>query len=131
MIYFAIFHKNEDNQFEVSFPDLAPAAATFGDTLEEAITSAHDSLTGYLLTAEDFNESVPSPTDNPSSFKIKEPDFLMPIQVNLELERAKEQNKLVKKTLTIPEYLNIQAKEAGINFSQLLTEALEKKLKIQ
>ncbi|EEX26672.1 type II toxin-antitoxin system HicB family antitoxin [Lactobacillus jensenii] len=130
MIYFAIFHKNKENQFEVNFPDLAPAAATFGNTLVDAITNAHDSLTGYLLTAEDFNEQVPSPTEDPFLLKVNEPDFLMPIKVNLELERAKEQNKLIKKTLTIPEYLDIQAKEAKINLSKLLTEALEKKLNI-
>ncbi|NRN97020.1 type II toxin-antitoxin system HicB family antitoxin [Lactobacillus helveticus] len=61
VLYFEKFHKNSDNQYEVSFPDLEPYAATYGDTLEEAIHSAHDSLTGYLLTEEDFHEEVPTP----------------------------------------------------------------------
>lgn len=92
MKYFAILHKNKNNQFEVSFPDLAPATATFGDTLEEAIESAHDSLTGYLLTAEDYNEVVTAPTNNPSIFKIQGSDIIVPVEVNLEFERIKEQN---------------------------------------
>lgn len=71
---------------------MAPAAATFGDTLEEAIESAHDSLTGYLLTAEDYNEVVTAPTNNPSIFKIQGSDIIVPVEVNLEFERIKEQN---------------------------------------
>ncbi|MBP2057172.1 putative RNase H-like HicB family nuclease [Lactobacillus colini] len=97
LLYFAKFHKNVDNQYEVSFPDLEPYAATFGYTLEEAIQSAHDSLAGYLLTQEDFNEEVLAPTEDPDKFKITAPDFLVPVQVDLKLEREKEQNKLVKK----------------------------------
>ncbi|ALJ23655.1 antitoxin HicB [Lactobacillus gallinarum] len=97
VLYFAKFHKNSDNQYEVSFPDLESYDATYGDTLEEAIQSAHDSLTGYLLTEEDFHEEVPTPTDDPEKFKLKEPNFLVPVQVDLQLEREKEENKLVKK----------------------------------
>lgn len=128
VLYFAIFHKNEDNQYEVSFPDLEPYAATFGDTLKEALESAHDSLTGYLLTAEDYGDEVAQPTTDPSSFNVKAPDLLVPVEVNLELEREKEENTLVKKTLTIPKYLNDLGSEANLNFSATLTEALKKQL---
>lgn len=130
VLYFEKFHKNSDNQYEVSFPDLEPYAATYGDTLEEATQSAHDSLTGYLLTEEDFHEEVPTPTDDPEKFKLKEPNFLVPVQVDLQLEREKEENKLVKKTLTIPSFLNIRGKEAGLNFLALLSEAIKTKLGI-
>lgn len=129
-IYFAIFHHNKDHQYEITFPDLEPNAATYGDTLEEAIKSAHDSLAGYLLTCEDFNEKVKQPS-SPDRIKLTNPkDFLVPVQVDLKLEREKEENKLVKKTLTIPAFLNNKAKEAGLNFSALLSEAIKAKLNI-
>lgn len=131
VLYFAKFHKNENNQYEVTFPDLNPYAATFGDNLEEALQSAHDSLTGYLLTEEDANETVPKPTTNPEKFDINKPDFLVPVKIDLKLEREKEENKLVKKTLTIPAFLNIRGQEAGLNFSALLSEAIKKKLQIE
>lgn len=85
MFYFATFHQNNQNQYEVNFPDLEPYAATYGDTLEEALQSAHDSLVGYLLAAEDFNETVPAPTVDPKmlNVKIESPDFIMPIEVKL------------------------------------------------
>lgn len=128
VLYFAVFHKNKDNQYEVSFPDLDPYAATFGDTIEEALQSAHDSLTGYLLTAEDYDDEIPKATKEPLKFNIKSPDFLVPVEVNLKLEREKENNTLIKKTLTIPKYLNDLGSEAKINFSATLTNALKKEL---
>lgn len=130
VLYFSVFHKNSDGQYEVNFPDLEPYAATFGDTLEEALKSAHDALTGYLLTEEDYNEKVPSPTTDPAKFDVKSPNFIVPIEVNLSLERQKEQNKLVKKTLSIPKYLNDLGIENQINFSQTLTTALKNELNI-
>ena len=41
----------------------------------------------------------------------------------------KYKNKAVKKTLSIPEWLNEEASKRGINFSQVLQEALINKLK--
>jgi predicted RNase H-like HicB family nuclease len=124
-IYFAKLHKN--NQYEVTFPDLEPYAATYGDNLKEAIKNAHDALTGYLLTSEDYHEKVNKPSD-PSKLKIGKNDFLTPVQVDLKLEREKEQNKLVKKSVTIPAFLNDLGKDHKINFSAVLTEALKKEL---
>lgn len=129
VLYFARFHKNKDNQFEVNFPDLDPYAATYGDTLKAAVKSAHEALTGYLLTAEDSNEKVPEPTD-PSNQVVGSDDFLVPIEVDLDLEREKERHKYIKKTLTIPQYLNTSAKNAGLNFSALLADAIREKLNI-
>ncbi|MBC5703410.1 MAG: toxin-antitoxin system, antitoxin component, HicB domain protein [Hungatella sp.] len=42
--------------------------------------------------------------------------------------RKKHRSKAVKKTLTIPEWLNEAASNAGLNFSQILQEALLKRL---
>ena len=128
--YFAVLHKNSDEQYEVNFPDLEPYAATFGNSVKEALKRAHDSLTGYLLTEEDYNEDVPKPTTDPANFNVISPDFIVPVEVNLTLERQKEQNKLIKKTLSIPKYLNDLGIEHQINFSQTLTTALKNELNI-
>jgi hypothetical protein len=42
--------------------------------------------------------------------------------------RKKYNNRAVKKTLSIPEWLNEAASKAGINFSQTLQDALKEKL---
>lgn len=83
IIYFAQFHKNKHNQFEVSFPDLAPYAATYGDTIEEAIKSANDSLTGYLLTAKESGEKVAEPSSAEKLIKkLPKNDFLVVVKAN-------------------------------------------------
>lgn len=41
VLYFEKFHKNSDNQYEVSFPDLEPYAATYGDTLVSIVHMIH------------------------------------------------------------------------------------------
>jgi antitoxin HicB len=86
--YLAKFHLNQNGQYEVSFPDLEPYAATFGDSLQEAIQSAHESLTGYLLTAKDFHDQVAQPSPQPqTSWQLGPQDQLIPISVNLEKAR--------------------------------------------
>lgn len=90
MQYFAKIFKDNENKYEVVFPDLEPYAATFGNTLEEAIKNAHDSLVGYLLTAEDYGDEVNPPTQDSNNIKLKDNELLIPIKVNLTLERTKE-----------------------------------------
>jgi predicted RNase H-like HicB family nuclease len=84
VVYFARIHKNNVGQYEVSFPDLEPYAATYGNTLDEAIDSAHEALTGYLLTAKETGEKVA----NPSSYEklkvnLSDGDLLQAVKVSL------------------------------------------------
>jgi len=53
------------------------------------------------------------------------------IEVPMLAFRAKQANKLVKKTLTIPEWLNIVAENNNVNFSQLLQGALKQHLQLE
>jgi post-segregation antitoxin (ccd killing protein) len=46
-------------------------------------------------------------------------------QANELLENYRKKGKFVKKTLTIPQYLEEKARMEDINFSKLLTEALK------
>ncbi|NRN97019.1 hypothetical protein [Lactobacillus helveticus] len=68
-------------------------------------------------------------TDDPEKFKLKEPNFLVPVQVDLQLEREKEENKLVKKTLTIPSFFKHPGKRSWIKFLALLSEAIKTKFR--
>lgn len=91
VLYFAKLHKNKNNQYEVYFPDLEPYAATFGDSLNEALQSAHDSLVGYLLTCEDSQQKVPeSSVPKVLQSDLRDNDFLVPVKINLKIEREKE-----------------------------------------
>ena len=124
-LYYAIF-SYEDGAYNVSFPDLY-GAFTFGDTMSDALHMAKDLLEGWLVVAEDEEDEIPVPSE-PKDIKIEDGELLIPIEANLAIARAKFENKLIKKTLTIPKYINMMAEEANINFSATLTDVLKEKL---
>ena len=135
--YPACFFK-EENGYSVIFPDLNHLA-TCGETLDEALAMAVDCLAGYLYWMEEDGESAPPPS---SSNKInlaaiaEELDldaffgesFVNIITVDVAEYAKTHFKKSVKKTLTIPAWLNAAALEHNINFSQVLQDALKSKL---
>lgn len=125
--YPAIFHTAEEGGFWVSFPDL-PECLTEGDTMEEAYAMAIEAL-GLSLTDRLHNqEELPLPS-TPDQISMETPDnYLVIIQFDLEAYQKKHNSRAVKKTLSIPEWLNEEAIAMGINFSQVLQEALLTKI---
>ena len=117
---------NDDDFIGVEFPDLA-GCVTFGNDVDEALRRAKDALGGHLLTMEDMNRPIPSPTplDKISSKKGR---IAVLVDVYLSLLREEEKNKAVKKTVTLPNWLNIAASNANVNFSNVLQEALKSRL---
>lgn len=121
-VYPAIFDYAEDG-ISVSFPDL-PGCLTCGKTDAEALHMAKDALGGHMWTLEDFNEVIPEPT--PLIDVATEPNQRsMLIEVYMPLIRDAINTQSVKKTLTIPAWMNEAAEKAGINFSQLLQASLK------
>lgn len=121
-IYPAIFHKENDSYW-VEFPDL-DGCHTFGDSLAETMEAAQEALSGYLLTVLEENKQLTKPCDL-SSIQCDENSFST--LVTCDINQYKD-TKAVKKTLTIPSWLNERAMSKGINFSQVLQEALLTKI---
>lgn len=130
------FHEN--NCYSVVFPDLN-WLSTQGDTLEEAMEMAVDCLAGYLHTCQMDGDIIPSPSklsdiDPIAVARELDPDaplcesFVNMISVDVALYAKEHFQKSVKKTLTIPAWLNKAALEQGINFSKVLQEALLSKI---
>jgi len=130
------FHEN--NSYSVVFPDLN-WLATQGDTFEEAMEMAVECLAGYLHTCQIDGDSIPKPSKlsdiNPKSVaKELDPDspmcdaFVNMVSVDVASYAKEHFEKSVKKTLTIPAWLNNAALEKGINFSQVLQDALKAQL---
>jgi predicted RNase H-like HicB family nuclease len=120
---------NTEETYNVHFPDL-PGCLTFGVGLSDAIEMAQDALCLWLYHMEQSNEKIPKPTA-PTRVKITGEDFATAISVDTEFYYRFHSNKLVKKTLNIPMWLNEQAMEANVNFSALLQDALKTHLHIE
>lgn len=128
----------EENGYSVIFPDLN-WLATQGDTLEEAMSMAVDCLAGYLYTCRLDKDPVPAPSRaadiDPAAMAreigsdIQGSDvFVNVVSVDVDAYAKQHFERSVKKTLTIPAWLNKAALEKHINFSQVLQEALVQKL---
>ena len=120
-IYPAIIHDDSDG-FWAEFPDLEYTSST-GATLTELITNAQEAMELYILGALEDGQSLPTPT---SVRNLPCTDSSYPTLVQTDIDLGKN-SKSIKKNLTIPAWLNERALEKGVNFSQLLQEALVEK----
>lgn len=126
-VYPAIFQK-EETGYSVFFPDLQ-GCQTEGDTLEEALFMAKDALSIYIFDLEEDKKTIPSPS-NPMDLKLDKNQFVSIIDFDMLEYRKKYDCKSVKKTLSIPNWLNSLAEDYDVNFSQLLQTALKEYLNV-
>ena len=126
LFYPAIFHKAEEGGFWVSFPDL-PECLTEGDNMEQAYEMAVDALGLSLTSRESENQVIPTPSE-PEKIEVDSDGFLVVIEFDMASYKKRTNPRAVKKTLSIPEWLNEEAISLGINFSQVLQEALIQKI---
>lgn len=87
-----------------------------------------DYLIDKILKGEEISEEINDLEKIPRTLKN---ETVFVATFDLELEVAKRRNKLIKKTLTLPEYLNVLGMRENLNFSQILAEGLREKLKIK
>lgn len=125
LFYPAIFHIADEGGFWVSFPDI-PECLTEGDNIEQAYEMAVDALGLCITDRMNSKEVLPSPS-SPENLTVDD-GFLMVIEFDLLSYKKRTNSKAVKKTLTIPEWLNEEATSLGVNFSQVLQEALIAKI---
>ncbi len=115
IMYPAVFHK-EDNAYWVEFPDLC-GCQSYGDTLGETMENAKEALAAYCITLIDEKRKLPKVSE------LEEIDadggIIALVETNLT-----NLTKSVKKTLTIPAWLNKAAEERHVNFSDTLQKAL-------
>lgn len=128
LFYAAIFENCEEGGYSVSFPDL-PGCFTEGDDLAEAMEMAEEAACGWLVGEIDAGKTIPEPTAREKMDDVED-GFINVICLDLDAYRRKKGDRAVKKTLTIPSWLNDAATSANINFSQVLQEALKEKLQI-
>ena len=124
--YPAIFTPEPEGGYSINFPDLE-GCFTCGDTLEDGLEMAKDALALVLYGYEKEKREIPQPS-NLTSFALEHGEFVNYVVCDTMVYRKMHSNRAVKKTLTIPEWLNEAAMAMELNFSQILQEALMVKL---
>lgn len=121
-VYPAIFTPEDDGSFSINFPDLE-GCYTCGDNLTDGMEMAKDVLALVLYGYESECKPIPAPSSL-SAFKTANGAFVNYVVCDTMVYRKMHNNRAIKKTLTIPEWLNEEATALGINFSQVLQAAL-------
>lgn len=125
-IYPAIFCLLDNGHYYIEIPDL-PNCQTEGKNLQDAYEMAQNVIAMWICDSEDHKEAIPRASDIHQIHR-NAPDFVSLIAVDTTQYRACIDNKAVKKTLSIPSWMNKQAEEQGVNFSQVLQNALRQQL---
>ena len=129
-VYPAVFSA-EEGKFLVSVPDL-PGLHTFGNSMADALYMAQDAIEMWLWDAENKAEDIPQASSLKKIAKMcKSPDQVISL-VAADTDEYRRQNdtRAVKKTLSIPAWLNYKAETANAPFSQILQQGLKEYLHI-
>ena len=118
----------DDDGISIEFPDI-PGCLSCADTTEEAVNNAKEALGLHMWSMEKDNDEIPIPTDV-SNLDLNKNQIPLMVEVFMPPIRERQNNRFVKKTLSIPSWLNAEAKRARVNFSQLLQASLKEHLGI-
>ena len=127
-IFPAFFSYYPDGNIGVTFPDL-PGCVSCAKTDEEAVRMAREALGGHLACMEEDGYDIPEPTPA-SKLKPEKNQATTLVDVWMPTVRESMNNRAMNKTVTIPQWLLVEAKAADINFSQVLQDALMDRLGI-
>ncbi len=116
----------EEKGVSIEFPDL-PGCLPCAENEEKAFENAREALGLHLYGMEEDGEKIPEPT-SVSEIKTHKNEALTLVDVFMPSFREKIRKSVVKKTLTLPYWLNAEAERKGINFSQTLQDALTERL---
>ncbi|OPX90164.1 MAG: hypothetical protein A4E53_01050 [Pelotomaculum sp. PtaB.Bin104] len=117
-----------DNRISIEFPDL-PGCLPCANDAQKAINNAKEAMALHLYRLEQNEDDIPEPTPI-TKLRPEQNQAILLIEVLMPVYRNAIENRAVKKTLTIPKWLNDLAEREKVNFSQVLQDALKTSLGI-
>jgi len=121
-VYPATVSPEPSGLYSIWFDDL-DCCATQGDSIIDALDAAADVLAGWIYAAQKQNYPIPAPSSI-DDVKHAPGQFVTYIVADVEAYRRLNDSYAVKKTLTIPNWLNEKAEAANVNYSKILQDAL-------
>lgn len=125
--YPAVFGYEDGEEISVVFPDLD--VATSGENDDDALVSARELLGLTMAGLEEDGEAIPAPTAL-KDVRLEANERAVLVDVYMPAVRLAHVNRSVNRTVTLPAWLNAAALERGVNFSQVLQEALRSQLRV-
>ncbi len=122
-VYPAIFSKNDDSTYTITFPDLAGCVSE-GKSLANALYMAEKALVQWLSYLQDEKEDIPVASDI-HDISADDSAFVSLVKANV------RSNKAVRRTISLPEWMDDAASRAGITLSKITQDALSERLNMQ
>ncbi len=106
---------------------------TEGTSMADAIEMARDAIGLKGIDLEDDGKELPTPSTQKEAIQKAKEDteifdystgILTWVDIDFTVYRRKVENKMVRRNVTLPNWLNIEAEKAHINVSRVLQEAL-------
>lgn len=119
-VYPAIFHPNNDGSYTVTFPDL-PGCITEGKSLDNALYMAQNVLGSWLSVAKEVGTPI-APAGRVNDLTLNADEFASLVMTDLKDDRA------VRRTVSIPQWMDDMVSEAGLSLSRILQDALRDRL---
>lgn len=119
-VYPAVFHPNEDGSYTVTFPDL-PGCITEGKSLDNALYMAQDVLGSWISVAQKVGTPI-NPASKVNDLTLDNSEFASLVMTDLKDDRA------VRRTVSIPQWMDDMVSEAGLSLSRVLQDALRDRL---
>lgn len=119
-VYPAIFHLNDDSSYTITFPDL-PGCISEGKSLGNAMYMAQSALTQWIEYMSDKKLTI-SAASSLGSIKTTNGEFVNLIRADVKDGRA------VKRTVSIPKWMDDKVSEYGLSLSRVLQDALKERL---
>ena len=119
-VYPAIFHANDDGSYTITYPDL-PGCISEGKSLANAVYMAQSALTQWVEYLTDKNQPLPK-ASNVTGLEVESGEFVNLVRAELKDGRA------VKRTVSIPKWMDERAISSGLSLSRVLQDALSQRL---
>ena len=126
-VYPAILTQEEEGII-VSFPDVE-GARTDGTTMEEALENADDVLNLMLLTMEEKHMNIKPPTPI-VSLDVPKGSMVALVRADTLAYSKKVDTRAIRKSVSIPAWMDSLAREHNLNFSNVLQNAICRELNI-
>jgi predicted RNase H-like HicB family nuclease len=118
-VYPAIFQSNDDGSYTITYPDL-PGCISEGKSLGNAVYMAESALKQWIEYLTEKKKTIPAPSSI-QSVKTESGEFANLIRAEVKDGRA------VKRTISIPQWMDEKVSESGLSLSRVLQEALTEK----
>lgn len=119
-VYPAVFHPNSDGTYTVLFPDL-PGCLSEGKSLGNAMAMAQDALAQWVEYLQGEKQPIPA-ASAPQGVAVEGAEFVTLIRADVRSNRA------VRRTVSIPQWMDEQVSAAGLSLSRVLQDALKDRL---